>query len=78
MRIINPQPQRQPGNRLQGVLALGLALLLAACEAPLNLEQVEAENAREQLRYDMLQAAAHSGNDNGFSFGNPSRCAFCW
>ena len=35
---------------------------LAACEAPLNLEQVDAEKARELRRYDMLQAAAHSGD----------------
>ena len=39
-----------------------LAALLSACEAPLNLEQVEAEKARELRRYDMLQAAAHAGD----------------
>ncbi len=61
MRTIKPQSQQTAGNRFQGVLALGLALLLAACEAPLNLEQVKAEKARELRRYDMLQAAAHSG-----------------
>lgn len=46
-------------NRLLGVAA---ALLLAACEAPLNLEQVAVETARTTHRYDMLQAAAHSGD----------------
>ncbi len=36
-------------------------MLLVACEAPLDLAQVEAERARDLRRYDMLQAAAHSG-----------------
>jgi photosystem II stability/assembly factor-like uncharacterized protein len=36
-------------------------LVLAACEAPLDLDQVAAESAKDLLRYDMLQAAAHSG-----------------
>ena len=44
------------------IAACGIALTLAACEAPLNLEQVEAESARDLRRYDMLQAAAHNGN----------------
>jgi len=40
-----------------------LSVLLGACEAPLNLEQVEAEGARNLRRYDMFQAAAHSGDE---------------
>jgi len=39
--------------------AIILSVLLVACEAPLNLEQVEAEGQRSLRRYDMLQAAAH-------------------
>ena len=35
---------------------------LGACEAPLNLEAVQAEDERAVHRYDMLQAAAHSGD----------------
>ncbi len=37
-------------------------IVLAACEAPLDLEQVEAEDSRTFHRYDMLQSAAHSGD----------------
>ena len=37
-----------------------LIALLAACEAPLNLELVEEEGNRELRRYDMFQAVAHS------------------
>jgi photosystem II stability/assembly factor-like uncharacterized protein len=44
------------------VSACVVGLFLAACEAPLNLEQVEEEKARELRRYDMLQAAAHVGD----------------
>ncbi|TDG14054.1 hypothetical protein E2F43_11240 [Seongchinamella unica] len=44
-----------------GMLLLGS--VLAACEAPLNLEHVEAEGARDLRRYDMLQAVAHSGSE---------------
>lgn len=43
-------------------VACGVALVLAACEAPLNLEQVDAEGAKDLRRYDMLQAAAHNGD----------------
>ena len=43
------------------VLAVVTGIALAACEAPLNLEQVDAEDGRTFHRYDMLQAAAHSG-----------------
>jgi photosystem II stability/assembly factor-like uncharacterized protein len=39
-----------------------LGMFLIACEAPLNLELVDAEKARELRRYDMLQAAAHVGD----------------
>lgn len=44
---------------------LGLALfpiLLGACEAPLNLDQVTAEGTKEVRRYDMFQASAESGD----------------
>ena len=44
------------------IAACGVVLALAACEAPLNLEQVDAEGAKPLRRYDMLQAAAHSGD----------------
>lgn len=43
------------------IAACGALLTLAACEAPLNLEQVDAEGAKDLRRYDMLQAAAHNG-----------------
>jgi photosystem II stability/assembly factor-like uncharacterized protein len=42
-------------------MAVCVGIVLAACEAPLDLEQVEAEDSRTFHRYDMLQAAAHSG-----------------
>ncbi|MCX2975505.1 glycosyl hydrolase [Halieaceae bacterium IMCC8485] len=45
---------------------IGLALLfiaLSACEAPLDLSGAEAEGAKDLRRYDMLQAAAHSGDE---------------
>lgn len=48
-------------GRRDALFAVLLPILLVACEAPLNLEQVEAERARDFRRYDMLQAAAHSG-----------------
>ena len=44
---------------------LAVTAMLAACEAPLNLEQVKAEGERDFRRYDLLQAAAHS-SDNVF------------
>jgi photosystem II stability/assembly factor-like uncharacterized protein len=50
----------EPGLRF--LVAVVLGVCIAACEAPLNLEQVEAEKARELRRYDMLQAAAHTGD----------------
>jgi photosystem II stability/assembly factor-like uncharacterized protein len=59
MKATTPSVRRY-GGRL--IAACGIALTLAACEAPLNLEQVEAESARDLRRYDMLQAAAHNGN----------------
>ncbi len=43
------------------LLFITFAVLAAACEAPLNLEQVDAENARKILRYDMFQAIANRG-----------------
>jgi len=48
-------------GRHGALFAVLFSMLLVACEAPLNLEQVEAERARDFRRYDMLQAAAHSG-----------------
>ena len=38
-----------------------VVIALAGCEAPLNLEQVAAENAKDILRHDLFQAAAHHG-----------------
>jgi photosystem II stability/assembly factor-like uncharacterized protein len=43
------------------VVAVLVMLLMAGCEAPLDLTQVEAEGARDLRRYDMLQAVAHNG-----------------
>ena len=48
------------GVRCMSACMLGFCL--AACEAPLNLEQVSAESERTLHRYDMLQAAAHVGD----------------
>lgn len=42
-------------------LSCALVILVSACEARLNLEQVEEEGERQFHRYDMLQAAAHRG-----------------
>tara|TARA_R110001599_G_scaffold353880_1_gene601996 strand:+ start:108599 stop:109603 length:1005 start_codon:yes stop_codon:yes gene_type:complete len=39
-----------------------LPLVLAGCEAPLNLDQVVAEGAKTVRRYDMFQAVAEAGN----------------
>ena len=51
-----------PGKSLwpRGLVAAA-ALCLVACEAPLNLEEVRAEDERPVHRYDMFQAVAHSG-----------------
>jgi len=49
------------GRGASVILAI-LGLALAACEAPLVLDGVNSERARELRRYDMLQAAAHSGD----------------
>ncbi len=35
---------------------------ISACEAPLDLDGVERENARVKTRYDLFQAAAHHGS----------------
>lgn len=43
------------------VVTLVATLGLFACEAPLNLEQVEQELARPIKRFDMFQASAHHG-----------------
>ena len=40
-----------------------LFIALGACEAPLDLSYVEAEVAKNLRRYDILQAAAHSGDE---------------
>lgn len=53
LRRVLPQPRL--------FLLTFLAGLLAACEAPLNLERVAAEKARDIRRYDMFQAVAHNG-----------------
>jgi photosystem II stability/assembly factor-like uncharacterized protein len=47
--------------RYRCAAALLMPALLAACEAPLDLAQVNAEGRKDLRRYDMLQAAAHSG-----------------
>lgn len=44
----------------RAVVAGASMLLIIGCEAPLDLEQVEAEGARDLRRYDMFQAAAHN------------------
>ncbi|MDX1733544.1 MAG: YCF48-related protein [Halioglobus sp.] len=36
---------------------------ITACEAPLNLAQVEQEKARDMRRYDMFQATAHRADE---------------
>lgn len=59
-KITNMMVKLHHGRR-DVLFAVLLPMLLVACEAPLNLEQVEAERARDFRRYDMLQAAAHSG-----------------
>ncbi len=53
--------ERLHRGQRNALLALLFPALIVACEAPLDLEQVEAEHARDFRRYDMLQAAAHSG-----------------
>lgn len=58
MKMITSMLQQSP----RVTASLACVALLAACEAPLNLEQVQAEGQRELRRYDMLQAAAHSGD----------------
>ena len=55
-----PAGERTPWRRI--VAACFVPVLLAACEAPLNLEQVAAESASNLRRYDMLQAAAHNAD----------------
>ena len=44
------------------VLLLAALAFAAACEAPLDLEGVAAEDAKEVRRYDVFQAAAQFGN----------------
>ncbi len=48
-------------NTRFGLLLSALAFA-AACEAPLDLDGVAAENAKEVRRYDVFQAAAQFGN----------------
>ncbi len=52
--------QKRLKRAARATLLLG-ALVLGACEAPLNLTQVEQELARPIKRFDMFQAAAHHG-----------------
>jgi photosystem II stability/assembly factor-like uncharacterized protein len=60
---INNQSASTLSNLVHRFLCAGaLGLFLCACEAPLNLEQVAEETDRKLHRYDMLQAAAHSGD----------------
>jgi photosystem II stability/assembly factor-like uncharacterized protein len=64
MKTINAMlhlgPDGLPAGRL--VTLFLLVCLLSACEAPLHLEGVAAEKARDVRRYDTFQAAAHSGD----------------
>lgn len=55
LQLLKP---RHPARVLLSVTAL---LLLGACEAKLNLEQVAEEGSLQSHRYDMFQAAAHYG-----------------
>ncbi|MFC1578780.1 WD40/YVTN/BNR-like repeat-containing protein [Pseudomonadota bacterium] len=48
-------------NRFRATAVVCAIWLVAGCEAPLDLSQVEAEGARNLRRYDMLQAVAHNG-----------------
>ena len=48
-------------NSQRPVVAAALVIFLAACEAPLNLDQVAAEGMKSVRRYDMFQAAAVAG-----------------
>jgi photosystem II stability/assembly factor-like uncharacterized protein len=64
MKLIKATKAIKANTGRQGLrlfFACCAGLLLVACEAPLNLEQVNAEGEKNLRRYDMLQAAAHSG-----------------
>ena len=61
--IEKPIARTRGKTRRAITLAILLPALLAACEAPLDLAQVQAELERDFRRYDMLQAAAHSGDE---------------
>ncbi len=51
------------GDLLQRFALTGLlALLMTGCEAPLVLDAVERERAKNILRFDMFQSAAHHGD----------------
>lgn len=64
MKMIKHMLKHLPGESasVRPHWLLPLALTVAACEAPLNLEQVQAEGEKDLRRYDMLQAATHSGD----------------
>ena len=61
MKMIKAITGDTASQALRLFFACCAGLFLAACEAPLNLEQVNAEGEKTLRRYDMLQAAAHSG-----------------
>lgn len=63
MKMITANTKINATSLQRSMVAFGFAFLLAACEAPLNLEAVEAEKAAVLHRYDMLQAAAHRGDE---------------
>jgi photosystem II stability/assembly factor-like uncharacterized protein len=60
MKMIKAITAYTAEQALRVFFACCAGLLLVACEAPLDLGQVQAEGARNLRRYDMLQAAAHS------------------
>ncbi len=62
INISNPAGSNFPQGTRGIVPALLITLLISACEAPLNLELVEAEEGRSFRRYDLVQAATHSGS----------------
>ncbi len=62
---LNTQKQQQQYSRfdyLMRILMGFLMLLVAACEAPLVLDLVEQEKAKDVLRFDMYQSVAQHGD----------------
>ena len=63
MKLITATRKIDADSLQRSMVAFIFALLLAACEAPLNLEAVEEGKASVFRRYDMFQAAAHRGDE---------------